>query len=645
MPSRCLSRALMPLRPILQKPNMLPIRHHLFFFTPPTIYRAARPVLPSTSALPPLCYINNRPPPSSAPRLSQSMTTHLFFSPPAVSHTLFPTLHLCPYPPSVLPLQYTFTSATCPERHIILLKLSSRISLTLSLTPARHLPPVLHRFALGVSRTTCRPSSIQFSFLFPSSSDFRSQSAAPRPTRLIHATWSSMFPVSLPNRLPRSRCSTDTNFGPHCSPTPPFRNKTWPHTPTPRPRSAVFIHSFLAPPCPCSLHRFADSTTPMTRPPKLAFPDEPAMRDSSSWPCRQLPCAGKGVLGLDVRLVGELYRFQHRGPRWRAGDNPSLLATLTPHRVIYISHGPASRLTSSQTHGGALLYLLLPSAPIAFSCAHFFLPPPRLLYFFTISARLSLSWYDAASATDPRSGRIYVRLGYGHAFGHLYPPHGHADALLLHFYCPPLLSALFLPCYCISSPFHALTPSLPPPLLLCFLSHHLRYALPCLPLLPAAPCVPSRRASWSSFSVVHIPAPLLRASLPLAVPARSSALHADPTPPFLSSPLSVSSVPEVGTIARSFLPSFMSASSSLPSILFLAIPAPVDLSAHYTLLLRPFPPHFIRFSSVPAVILGSAMTEKPRSTAVCGNGGCAKLTAIKGHHPPSAGAMPSGQDV
>jgi hypothetical protein len=281
-------------------------------------------------------------------------------------------------------------------------------------------------------------------------------------------------------------------------------------------------------------------------------------------------------------------RFQHRGPWWRAGDNPSLLATLIPHRVIYISHGLASRLTSSQTHRGALLdhacspflcslhyspFLLLlasslPSAPIAFSCAHFFLPPPRLLFFFFLLYQIASPCPGTMQALpstravegfmSPSDTPTRPPLPLSRSCGCVAP------SLLLSSFTLYIISSLLLYTIAFSHAHSFLTAS---PFALLF------YRTICATLSPAFPCSPLHPA----FRHHHFFAP----------PCRWPSLGARPRctlipPPFLSSPLSVS-FPCPGSVHhRALLSSLIHIrlTSSLPSILVLAIPAPLHFSAH-----------------------------------------------------------------
>ncbi|KAJ7254176.1 hypothetical protein C8J57DRAFT_1518801 [Mycena rebaudengoi] len=264
----CSSCMFMLLHPILQNPDTLLIHHHLFFFTPPAVCRAALPPYPHTNNRPPVHSIRNRmsiprPPPACPnPWAPTSSSRLLQFPTPSV-----PPSTCAHYPSSVLH-RITTSAADSPAIHVYF----------------GHLP-----------RTTCNPTQTILTHLPHAVPHARPQSSTSSPPHhLPPVLHSILLPFSFLIRFPRpvgcppARLDSLTRRGPRYSrffcliaylalAAPPirisgctvllpprFRNKTWPHTPTPRPRSAVFIHSFLAPPCPCSLHHFSDS-----RPPRL----------------------------------------------------------------------------------------------------------------------------------------------------------------------------------------------------------------------------------------------------------------------------------------------------------------------------------------------------------------------------------------
>ncbi|KAJ7238945.1 hypothetical protein C8J57DRAFT_1528501 [Mycena rebaudengoi] len=201
MPPRFSSRTLTPVRTLL-------IHHHLFFFASPAVGRA-RSVLLSTSALPPLC----RP---THPRILR---------PPVhtVDRTLCPLSSIGSSPTRIILLRDTLPAkyfGHLPTKYVDTQPYPSSARRSHPKPPVRLCPavPILHRFVLGdptpltVVQSPSHIKRIQFSFRI--SFVIRHAQLSPDPHRLIHVAWSSIFPVSLPNRRtmfllsPRSRRCT-----------------------------------------------------------------------------------------------------------------------------------------------------------------------------------------------------------------------------------------------------------------------------------------------------------------------------------------------------------------------------------------------------------------------------------------------------
>ncbi|KAJ7238936.1 hypothetical protein C8J57DRAFT_1727504 [Mycena rebaudengoi] len=135
-----------------------------------------------------------------------------------------------------------------------------------------------------------------------------------------------------------------------------------------------------------SVEKDGDAARGPARAAKPANPDERAKYNAPSWTYQQLPCAGQGVLGLDVgpavRMVSLRARIRAftRGP-----ESTSILATLMPLCVISIPSDTHTLSASSQAEGAASFSHPHPSP----SRARSLLPATSTFTFFGISSPLS----------------------------------------------------------------------------------------------------------------------------------------------------------------------------------------------------------------------------------------------------------------